>query len=293
MHIFGLDIGGSGVKGAPVDTQTGELLGERFRVPTPQPSTPEAVVAAVVEVVTHFGWHGPIGCGFPAVVKDGKVFTAANVDAGWIGTDLRGALHTALGQPVQVLNDADAAGLAEMRFGAGRGVEGVVLLITLGTGIGTALFVKGQLVPNTELGHIELKGKDAELRASDRVREERNLSWKHYAKRLDEYLDAIQRLLWPDLVIVGGGISKDADKFLPRLSSNAPVVVAKLLNNAGIVGAAMAAVPEAPAPAVLPVATHEVQTPARRKPRPQASTAADSRAARSQSTARTKGENKA
>ena len=208
MHIFGLDIGGSGVKGAPVDTQTGELLGERFRVPTPQPSTPEAVVAAAVEVVEHFGWQGPIGCGFPAVIKDGNVFTAANVDPSWIGTDLRDALQTKLGGPVQVLNDADAAGLAEMHFGAGRGVEGVVLLITLGTGIGTALFVKGQLVPNTELGHIELRGKDAELRASDRVREERNLSWKQYAKRLDEYLDAIQRLLWPDLVIVGGGISR-------------------------------------------------------------------------------------
>ena len=265
MHIFGLDIGGSGVKGAPVDTQSGELLGERFRVPTPQPSTPEAVVAAAVEVVNQFSWQGPIGCGFPAVVKDGKVFTAANVDSGWIGTDLRGALSTALGQPVQVLNDADAAGLAEMRFGAGRGVEGVVLLCTLGTGIGTALFVKGQLVPNTELGHIEIKGKDAELRAADRVREERNLSWKQYAKRLDEYLDTIQRLFWPDLIIIGGGISKEADKFLPRLSNSVPVVAARLLNNAGIVGAALSAVPETPAPAELPVATPKVKTPAPRK----------------------------
>lgn len=270
MHIFGLDIGGSGVKGAPVDTETGELLGERFRVPTPQPSTPDAIVASAVEVVNHFGWQGPIGCGFPAVVKDGKVFTAANVDQQWIGTDLRGALHEALGQPVQVLNDADAAGLAEMRFGAGQGVEGVVLLITLGTGIGTALFVKGQLVPNSELGHIELKGKDAEHRASDRIREERNLTWKQYARRLDEYLAAIQRLLWPDLIIIGGGISKEADKFLPRLTSSAPVVAAKLFNNAGIVGAAMSAVPEAATPAELPVATHAVNTPAPHKPRPRA-----------------------
>lgn len=244
MHVFGLDIGGSGIKGAPVDVERGELLGERFRIPTPQPATPESMIATAAEVVRSFGWDGPIGCGFPAVVKQGVVHTAANIAPEWIGYDLCGALQQTLSMPVHALNDADAAGLAEMHFGAGRGQRGVVLMITIGTGLGTALFVDGVLVPNTELGHIEIRGKDAELRASDRVREQKELSWKQFARRFDEYLDTIQRLLWPDLIILGGGVSKIADKFVPRLTSRAPIAVAQFYNNAGIVGAALAGRPE-------------------------------------------------
>ena len=196
-----------------------------------------------------------MGCGFPAVVKDGVVRTAANIDDAAIGFDLQSALEKELSEPVRVVNDGDAAGLAEMRWGAGREVEGVVLMVTLGTGIGTALFVKGQLVPNTELGHIEIKGKEAEKRAADRVREQKNLSWKEYAERVDEYLDTMERLLWPDLIIIGGGVSKDADKFFPRLTARAKIVPAQMLNNAGIAGAALAAVPEQPVAAEPPVAT--------------------------------------
>ncbi len=255
MYVFGLDIGGSGIKGAPVDTVTGTLLAERFRIPTPQPATPAAMIATAAEVVAHFGWQGQVGCGFPAVVKGGIVHTAANIDAAWIGHDLRQGLSAAIGQPVQVVNDADAAGMAEIRWGAGRGVDGVVLMVTLGTGIGTALFVKGQLVPNTELGHIEIRGKEAEKRAADRVREQKQLSWKEYAARVDEYLDEIERLLWPDLIIIGGGVSSDADKFFPRLSTRAKVLPAQMLNNAGIAGAALAAVAELPVPPEPPVAT--------------------------------------
>ncbi len=255
MQVFGLDIGGSGIKGAPVDTATGVLLSKRVRLPTPQPATPEAVLATAAEVVRRFDWRGPIGCGFPAVVKAGVVYTAANVDPAWIGYDLRSGLRQALGQSVQAVNDADAAGMAEMRWGAGRDVDGVVLVVTLGTGIGTALFVKGQLVPNTELGHIELRGMDAEDWAASRIREEEALSWSEYAHRVDMYLDTMERLFWPDLIIIGGGISKDADKFFPALSSRAPVVPAQMLNNAGIAGAALAAVPETPVPPIPPVAT--------------------------------------
>jgi polyphosphate glucokinase len=255
MHVFGLDIGGSGIKGAPVDIATGTMLTERFRIPTPQPALPEAMIATAAAVVQHFNWTGPVGCGFPAVVKAGIVKTAANIAPEWIDFDLRVSLQQAIGAPTAVLNDADAAGLAEMRWGAGRGVDGVVLMVTLGTGIGTALFVKGQLVPNTELGHIEIRGKDAELRAADRVREQKELSWKEYAKRVGEYLNTIERLFWPDLIIIGGGVSKEADKFLPRLKLDTSVVPAQMQNNAGIVGAALTAVPEVPVPAQPPVAT--------------------------------------
>lgn len=247
MNVFGLDIGGSGIKGAPVDSATGAMVTERFRLPTPQPATPEAMIAAAVEVVQHFGWNGPIGCGFPAVVKQGVVHTAANIAPEWIGYDLGGTLAAALAPlgvtNVVALNDADAAGTAEMRYGAGRGEDGVVLMVTLGTGIGTALFVNGLLVPNTELGHIEIRGKEAEDRAADSVRERKELSWKEYARRVDEYLGVMQRLFWPDLIIVGGGVSKDADKFLSRLQTPARIVPAQMLNNAGIVGAALAAAP--------------------------------------------------
>lgn len=242
MRVFGLDVGGSGIKGAPVDTETGELLEERVRIKTPQPATPEAIVATAVEVVRQSGWDGPVGCGFPAVIKDGVVRTAANIDRTAIDFDLRGALEGELGSSVRIVNDADAAGMAEMRWGAGRGVEGVVLMLTLGTGIGTALFAGGQLVPNTELGHIEIDGEDAEWRASDGARKREDLSWEEYAKRLNRYLTTIENLLWPDLIVVGGGISKKSERFFPQLETRAKLVPAEALNQAGILGAALAAV---------------------------------------------------
>jgi polyphosphate glucokinase len=244
MKIFGIDVGGSGIKGAPVDTETGELLAERVRIKTPKPATPEAIVATAVEVVRLTGWDGPVGCGFPAVIKDGMVRTAANIDKAAIGFDMQGRLQQDLNVPVRVINDGDAAGLAEMRWGAGRGAEGVVLMLTLGTGIGTSLFVGGQLVPNTELGHIEVRGEDAEHRASDDARKRDDLSWKEYAERLDEYLHKIEDLLWPDLIVVGGGISKKSEKFFPRLTARTEVLRAEMLNEAGIVGAALAGVPD-------------------------------------------------
>src|SRR5919107_4318455 len=194
MNVFGLDIGGSGIKGAPVDTATGELLQERVRIKTPQPATPEAIVRTSVEVVSEAGWQGPVGCGFPAVVKGGVVQTAANIDKAAIGFDLSAALRRELDAPVSVVNDADAAGLAEMRWGAGRERDGVVLMLTLGTGIGTSLFIGGRLVPNTELGHIEVRGRDAEHRAADSARKRDDLNWKEYAERLDEYLHKIEDL---------------------------------------------------------------------------------------------------
>ena len=241
MEALGIDIGGSGIKGAPVDTETGHLLTGRFRIPTPQPATPEAVIAVTAQVVQHFDWKGPIGCGFHAVVKAGQVFTAANVASSWIGVRIEDELARTIGTPVRVINDADAAGLAEMRWGAGRNRAGVVLIVTLGTGIGSALFVDGKLVPNTEFGHIEIRGKEAEDRAAESVRERKQLSWKRWAKRVDEYLDMMERLVWPDLIIIGGGVSADAEKFVPLLSSRAEIVPAQLLNNAGIAGAALAA----------------------------------------------------
>ena len=244
MKVFGIDVGGSGIKGAPVDTQTGELLEERLRIKTPKPATPEAIVRTAVEVVRRSGWDGPVGCGFPAVVKDGVVRTAANIDQAAIGFDMQRGLEADLKGPVRVINDGDAAGLAEMRWGAGHECEGVVLMLTLGTGIGTSLFVEGRLVPNTEFGHIELRGKDAEHRASDSARKRDDLSWKEYAGRLDEYLHKIEDLLWPDLIVIGGGISKKSEKFFPHLTARTKIVRAEMLNEAGIAGAALAGIPE-------------------------------------------------
>ena len=246
MEVFGLDIGGSGIKGAPVETESGELLGDRIRVPTPEAATPDEVVRAAVEVVSRSGWEGPVGCGFPGVVKEGVIHTAANVAYEFIGFDLQTRLQKELGMPVRIVNDADAAGLAEMRWGAGRGVEGVVLMLTIGTGIGTALFIEGTLVPNTELGHIEIYGKEAELWAADRIRKVEDLSWKKWARRVEEYFQKMEALLWPDLIIVGGGVSKKSEKFLPRIETRTRVVPAAMLNNAGIAGAALAYVPETP-----------------------------------------------
>jgi len=243
MDVFGIDVGGSGIKGAPVDTETGELLAERVRIKTPRPAKAEAIAETAVEVVRQSGWEGPAGCGFPAVIKGGVVRTAANIDKAAVGFDLQGRLEQELGNPVRVINDGDAAGLAEMRWGAGRGVEGLVLMLTLGTGIGTSLFVGGRLVPNTELGHIEIRGKDAEHLASDSARKREDLSWREYAERLDEYLHRIEDLLWPDLIVIGGGISKKSEKFLPHLSARTRVVPAQMLNEAGIAGAALAGIP--------------------------------------------------
>jgi polyphosphate glucokinase len=240
MAILGIDIGGSGVKGAPVDTVRGELLAERVRVPTPQPSDVSAVVKAVAEVAGSFDGYDRVGITFPGVVVDGVTRTAANVDKSWLDAPAAQLFSERLGKPVSVLNDADAAGVAEVAFGAGRNVHGVVLLLTFGTGIGSALFLDGVLVPNTEFGHLELNGADAELHASDRIREEQDLHWEKWAGRVQDYLQVVERLLSPDLIIIGGGVSKKADRFLPYVKVNTPVVPAVLQNSAGIVGAAMA-----------------------------------------------------
>ncbi len=238
---LGIDIGGSGIKGAPVDVDQGELAAERLRVPTPQPSTPDAVASCVADIVAHFDWKGPIGITLPGVVKHGVILTAANIDQQWINTDAAALFSAVTGNPVTVLNDADAAGIAEMRFGAGKDRDGVVIMITLGTGIGFALFNDGVLLPNVEMGHIEMHGRDAESQASARVREENDESWKKWADKVDDYLDRIDDLLWPDLIIIGGGVSKKSEKFFPYLNTRAELVPATLLNEAGIVGAALAA----------------------------------------------------
>ncbi|MYY87422.1 MULTISPECIES: polyphosphate--glucose phosphotransferase [unclassified Streptomyces] len=243
MQIFGVDIGGSGIKGAPVDLDRGDLTEERHKVLTPQPSTPDAVVDCVCEVVRHFGWTGPVGATFPGVITNGTARTAANVDKSWIGTDIRKLVSERLGgTQVTVLNDADAAGVAEMHFGAGRGRTGTVILLTLGTGIGSALFTGGRLVPNTELGHLELHGHDAEKKASSKAREDEDLSWEHWARRVQKYLAHVEMLFSPELFIIGGGVSRKSHKFLPLIKGiSAEIVPAQLQNNAGIVGAAMAA----------------------------------------------------
>ncbi len=241
MDVMGIDIGGSGIKGAPVDVVKGELVAERYRIPTPQPSKPDAVAEVVGEIVRHFNWQGPIGCAFPAIVQHGVTRSAANVDEEWIGTDAVKLFMDATGCPVRVLNDADAAGVAAMAFGAGQNQNGVVIMLTIGTGIGSAIFLDGKLVPNTELGHLQIQGKDAEHRASDRIRKEENLSWKEWGKRLNEYLQHVEFLFSPDLFIIGGGVSKKHEKFFKYLDLQTPIVPAELRNEAGIIGAAMAA----------------------------------------------------
>lgn len=241
---FGVDIGGSGVKGAPVDLGKGEFAAERMRIETPQPSTPDAVAKTVAQVVEHFGKHsgrGPVGITVPAVVKSGVVRTAANIDRSWIGADADTLFRSALQREVHVVNDADAAGVAESRYGAARGSTGLVFVATLGTGIGSALLHDGKLIPNSELGHIEIDGRDAELTAAARHREEKSLSWEEYADALQAYFARIEDLLWPDLIVVGGGVSKRSEKFLPLLHLRAPIVAAQLHNSAGIVGAAITA----------------------------------------------------
>ena len=244
MQVLGIDIGGSGIKGAPVNIETGEMLAERFRIPTPQPAKPQAVAETVAEITKHFEWKGPIGCGFPAVVQKGITRSAANVHKKWIGADAATLFSEATGCSVKVVNDADAAGLAEMTFGAGKGRKGVVLLVTIGTGLGTSLFTDGILLPNTELGHIEINCDDAELMASDAARKRDDLSWKKWGKRLNTYLTRLEALVWPDLIILGGGVSKKHEEFMPYLTVNAEIVIAESFNHAGIIGAALAGRPE-------------------------------------------------
>ena len=239
--ILGIDIGGTGIKGAPVDAASGHLAMDRLRIPTPQPATPRAVVDVVAQVVAAFPTvTGPVGVTFPAVVRSGVVASAANIDPTWIGVDAAELLRDRLGRAVVVLNDADAAGIAEMAYGVGRDRIGVVVMVTFGTGIGTALFLDGSLVPNTELGHIIVAGKDGERLAAASVKTRKQLTWKAWAKRVNAYLARLDSLISPDLVIIGGGVSKDHAKFLPLLESRAEVVPARLFNEAGIVGAAAA-----------------------------------------------------
>lgn len=250
MNILGIDIGGSGIKGAPVDTEQGILAAERLRIATPVPSTPDAVTAVIAELAGKFPeTAGPIGITFPAVVKNGRTLSAANVDPSWIDFDAAVFFTAKLGRPSVVINDADAAGIAEMRFGAGRGIRGVVILLTLGTGIGSAIFLDGKLLPNTEFGHMEVRGKDAEARAAERVRDEKNLNWDQWGQRVGEVVARMAVLFTPDLFIIGGGVSRKADKFLPAVQSmvKVPVVPAQLQNQAGLIGAAVVAAESAPA----------------------------------------------
>lgn len=241
-QAFGVDIGGSGIKGAPVDLERGALSAERVRVRTPQPATPEAVCDVVVQVLQDAGaGEGAFGLTLPAVVTAGTARTAANIDPAWVGTDVAALVRERTGRDVVVVNDADAAGIAEARYGAARGVDGTVLVLTLGTGIGSALLRDGRLVPNTELGHLELDGAVAEHRASDAVRKREDLSWEQWAERLSAYLSHVDRLLWPDLVVLGGGVSKKADSWLHLLDVRPEVRPAQLRNDAGIVGAALLA----------------------------------------------------
>jgi len=241
MQILGIDVGGSGIKGAPVDIATGDLTAERLRIKTPKGAEPGPVADVVAEIAKSFNWSGPIGIGFPAPIKTGVAMMAANISEKWVGTNADELFTKTTGCPSTTVNDADAAGLAEMEFGAGKGQPGTVIMITLGTGIGTAIFHRGKLLPNTEFGHLDMKGKDAEHRASDAVRQLEDLSWKKYAKRLNKYLAEMEKLFWPDLFIVGGGISKQSEKYIPLLKIETPIVTAQFLNEAGIVGAALAA----------------------------------------------------
>ncbi|GBE21505.1 polyphosphate glucokinase [bacterium BMS3Bbin01] len=239
MEILGIDIGGSGIKGAPVDVERGVLTRERHKILTPQPATPEAVAGVVAELVTHFEWRGAIGCTFPAVVRRGVIYTAANVDQSWVGVDGESLFERATGLSVKLLNDADAAGVAEMQFGAGKGRGGVVVLLTFGTGIGSAMFADGRLMPNTELGHLEFRGGEAEHYAAARVRKEEKLSWHEWGRRVDRFLDYLDLLFSPDLFIVGGGVSRRFERFSEALSVRTEVVPAVLQNEAGIIGAAL------------------------------------------------------
>lgn len=241
-EVLGIDFGGSGIKGALVDTKTGKLLVDRYRIPTPVPATPNDVAEVVDEIVKHFNWNGPIGIGFPSAVLNGIIKTASNIDKTWIGVDARQLFYKKTGQIVCVVNDADAAGFAEMKFGEGKGYKGTVLLVTIGTGIGTVLFSNKRLVANTELGHIYLQnGLEAEAFAADSVRSTEELSWDDWGERLNVYLNEMHRLFWPEIIIIGGGVSKKPEKFIHAVHVPTKIVMAKLKNEAGIIGAALAA----------------------------------------------------
>jgi len=239
--VLGIDFGGSGIKGAPVDIKSGKLVEERHRIPTPEPSTPLEVAKTIKELVKHFNWKGLVGCGFPAVVQNGVVRSAANIDKSWVNTNARKLFSEVTKLPVWVANDADVAGLAEVKFGAGKGFKGAIVVLTVGTGIGSSMFIKGKLYPNTELGHLEYKGMDAETYASDAARKRENLDWETWGKRLNEYLNFVDFLFGPELIILGGGASKKLDLFRDQLELKAKIVPAKFLNEAGIIGAAIAA----------------------------------------------------
>jgi len=241
MEILGIDIGGSGIKGAIVEVDRGDMITDRYRIATPSPATPDGVTDTVAEIVKYFNWKGVIGCGFPAVVKNEVALTAANIDKAWIGVNVAGMITDKTGCLTHVSNDVDAAGWAEINHGAGKGVPGVVLILALGTGIGSSLFIDGKQVPNTELGHVIMKGMIAEKYAANSVREKKELSWKKWGKRLNQYLNYIESILHPDLIILGGGVSKHHDQFFPYLKCRTQLVPAKLRNHAGIIGAACSA----------------------------------------------------
>lgn len=241
MEVLGLDIGGSGIKAAPVDIEKGVLLTDRYRLPTPQPATPEEVLEVVDQVVKYFNWKGTIGCGFPAALKEDVVLTAANIHKSWIGKNAASLIQDVTGCKTHVVNDVDAAGMAEMKFGAGARVNGAVMMVALGTGIGTSLFYDGSLYPNTEFGHIILRnGKEAEKYAANSIRKLQELPWTEWADRLNDFFGYIDDLLWPDIYIVGGGVIKYHEEFLHLLQSRAEIVPARLLNHAGIIGSALA-----------------------------------------------------
>ena len=240
-QAFGIDIGGSGMKAAIVDLETGELATDRYRIDTPKPATPEAMAEVVVELVRHHGWTGSVGCAFPAVVRNGVVGSAANIDKSWLDVDADQLFTEALGVGVHMINDADAAGLAEIRYGVAAGRSGVVMMLTFGTGIGSGLFIDGVLVPNTELGHLELDGYDAESRAAASARKRDDLSWSEWSERVQHYLRHVEALFSPDLFVVGGGASKSPNKWLDGIEIDTEIVVASMANNAGIVGAALVA----------------------------------------------------
>ncbi|MGI9542388.1 MAG: polyphosphate--glucose phosphotransferase [Cyclobacteriaceae bacterium] len=241
MEILGIDIGGSGIKGAPVDVVKGQLLTERHRIPTPQPANPEGVCETVAQIVEFFKWEGAIGCGFPGVVKDEIALTAANIDKGWIGINISDNISQKTGCPVHVLNDVDAAGLAEAEFGAGKDHPGVVLVLAFGTGIGSTMLIDGIQIPNTELGHLLFHNDIAERYCSNGTRKNEDLSWEVWGQRVNEYLNHVERLFYPDLIVIGGGVSKYHEDFFPYLQTKADLVPAQLRNNAGIIGAACSA----------------------------------------------------
>lgn len=241
MEVLGIDIGGSGIKGAPVDTDSGALISPRYRLPTPSPAKPRPVAETVTQVAKHFNWKGELGIGFPGVVRKGVTLTAANIHEDWEGLNAAKFIKKVTGRKTCIINDADAAGLAEMAFGAGKDRQGVVMLVTIGTGLGTALFTDGHLLPNCEFGHLEIDGAQAEWRASDAARKREKLSWKKWGHRFNKFLQTMESLIWPDLIILGGGISKKHENFMPYITVQAEVLPAQMLNEAGIVGAAVGA----------------------------------------------------